>query len=37
MNAFQWNLNKNADIFIHENASENSFCEMAAILPRELN
>ena len=30
----QWNFNHNTKIFIHENASENIICEMAAILPR---
>ena len=31
-NNIQWNLNWNSYIFIHENAFENVFCEMAAIL-----
>ena len=28
----QWNNNQNTKLFIHENASENTVCEMAAIL-----
>ena len=28
----QWNFNRNTKLFIHENASENIVCEMAAIL-----
>ena len=31
---FQWNLNLNTNFLIHENASENIICEMAAILSR---
>ena len=31
---WQWNLNQNVKVFIHENASENIVCEMAAILTR---
>ena len=31
---FQWNFNQNTKLFIHENASENIICEMAAILSR---
>ena len=30
----QWNFNQNTKLFIHENASENIVCEMAAILSR---
>ena len=33
-NKFQWNSNQNTKLFIHENASENIVCEMAAILSR---
>ena len=33
-NKLQWNFNQNIKLFIHENASENIVCEMAAILPR---
>ena len=33
-NKLQWNLNENSKLFIHENAFENSICEMAAILSR---
>ena len=33
-NKRQWNCNRNPNIFIHENTSENIVCEMAAILPR---
>ena len=33
-NTLQWNFNQNIKIFIHENASENIFCTMAAILFR---
>ena len=33
-NKLQWNLNQNTKLFIHENASENIVCEMAAILSR---
>ena len=29
---FQWNLNKNSNIFIQENAFENIVCEMTLIL-----
>ena len=32
MNKLQWNFNQNIKLFIHENASENIICEMAAIL-----
>ena len=31
----QWNFDQNIKLFIHENASENFVCEMAAILSRE--
>ena len=31
-NKIQWNFNQNTKLFIHENASENIVCEMAAIL-----
>ena len=34
MNKFQWNLNRNFNIFIHENAFENDVCKMEAILSR---
>ena len=30
----QWNFNQNTKLFIHENASENIVCEMAAVLFR---
>ena len=33
-NKFQWDLNNNSNPFIQENAFENVFCEMAAILYR---
>ena len=33
-NKFQWNLNKNSNIFIQENAFENVVWKMAAILSR---
>ena len=33
-NKLQWNFNQNKKLFIHENASENTVCEMAAILSR---
>ena len=33
-NKLQWNFNQNIKLFIHENASENIVCEMAAILSR---
>ena len=33
-NKLQWNLNRNSNIFIQENALENVVCEMASILPR---
>ena len=33
-NKLQWNFNENTKIFIHKNASESNFCEMAAILSR---
>ena len=33
-NKLQWNFNKNSKLFIHEKASENIVCEMAAILSR---
>ena len=33
-NKIQWNFNQNTKLFIHENASENIVCEMAAILSR---
>ena len=33
-NKFQWNLNRNSNIFIHENAIESVVCEMAAIMSR---
>ena len=31
-NKLQWNFNQNTKVFIHENASENIVCEMAAVL-----
>ena len=31
---FQWNINRNSNIFIQENALENVVCEMASILCR---
>ena len=34
MNQFQWNLNRNSNIFIQENAFEDVVCEMAAIFFR---
>ena len=33
-NKFQWNFNQSTKLFIHENASDNIVCEMAAILSR---
>ena len=33
-NKLQWNFNQNTKLFIHENASENIVCKMAAILSR---
>ena len=30
----QWNVNQNTKLFIHENASENIVCEMAAFLSK---
>ena len=33
-NKLQWNFNQNTKFCIHENASENIVCEMAAILSR---
>ena len=33
-NKLQWNLNRNSNIFIHDNALEHVVCEMAAILSR---
>ena len=33
-NKFQWNFNRNSNIFIQENAFENIVCEMSAILSR---
>ena len=33
-NKFQWNFNRNSNIFIQENALENVICEMASILSR---
>ena len=33
-NKLQWNLNRNSNIFIHENALESVVCEMTAILSR---
>ena len=34
MNKLKWHFNQNIKLFIHENASENIVCEMAAILSR---
>ena len=34
MNKLQWNANQTAKLFIHENASKNIVCEMAAGLSR---
>ena len=34
MNKIQWKFNANKKLFIHENASENIFCELVAILSR---
>ena len=34
MNKLQWNLNRNSNIFIQENAFESVVCETAAILSR---
>ena len=33
-NKLQWNFNQNTNFFIHENASKNIVCKMAAILSR---
>ena len=33
-NKLQWNLNQNTWLFIHQNASEDAVCKMAAILSR---
>ena len=33
-NKFQWNINQNTKLFIHEKASENIVCKMTAILSR---
>ena len=33
-NKLQWKFSQDTNFFIHENASENIVCEMAAILPR---
>ena len=33
-NKLQWNFNQNTKLLIHENASESTVCEMAAILSR---
>ena len=33
-NKLQWSCNQNTKIFVHENASENIACEMAAILSK---
>ena len=33
-NKLEWNLSQDRKLFIHENASENIVCEMAAILSR---
>ena len=35
MNKFQWNLDRNSNIFIQQNAFENVVCEIAVILFRE--
>ena len=34
LDKLQWNLNQNTKLFIHENASENVICVMAAILSK---
>ena len=34
MNKFQWNFNRNSNIFIQENVFESVVCEMAAMLSR---
>ena len=34
MNKFQWNFDRNSNIFIQENAFESVVCEMTAILSR---
>ena len=34
-NILQWHFNPKTNVFIHENASKNIVCEMAAILPRK--
>ena len=36
-NRLQWNLNRNTNIFFHENAFQNVVCRMAAILFRPLS
>ena len=33
-NKFQWNFNKNSEVFIHENSLENVICKMVNILSR---
>ena len=30
-------MNRNSNIFVHENASENNVCEMAAIFEEEMS
>ena len=35
MKKFQWNFNQNTKLFIHDNASQNTVCKMAAILSKE--
>ena len=35
MNKLQWNFNQNTKLFIHENASQNTVCEMVTILSKE--
>ena len=34
MEQFQWNFNRNSNIFIHENEFQSVVCEMAPILSR---
>ena len=33
-NKLQWNLNRNSNIFIHDNALQNVVCQMASVLSR---
>ena len=34
-NKLKWNFDRNTELYIHENAPENTVCEMVAILSRE--